>query len=202
MQNRLKIFLFSFFVLFSISLFSQSYEANQKVNEVMIEANGIRAVSENPFDTITVDVNTKMFYYCFSDSSESFWHKIYVNADCEITFNILPSGNDNIYNYFLYSKKGDVDIKDVLSKSIDPIRANLFKDKMYITGTGLSVASCVSVHNSCSNDVAKDFYHTPYHSAVKAVKGKANPRAKEKDPRKESKRRMEGILRADQGETR
>ena len=64
-----------------------------------------------------------------------------------------------------------MDIKDVLSKSVDPIRANLFKDKMYITGTGLSVASCVSVQNSCTNDVTKDFYHTPYHSAVKAVKG-------------------------------
>ena len=64
-------------------------------NEIVLEENGIHPVSRTALDTIVMDMNNNSVLYRFADTSTSFWHKIYANADCEITFDIHSSGAED-----------------------------------------------------------------------------------------------------------
>lgn len=154
-------------------LWSQSLHGDkfcEEADKIVIEESGIYAVSKDIFDTITFDARNNTVLYRYPDAVKSFWYKIYVAVDCKITFEIYPDNPDNRYNYFLYQQKGDVSIQEVYTTDIEPVRANLYKDKMK-SGTGLSLSSIVSSNDSCPRNIGEIFYHTSYHSALTAKAG-------------------------------
>lgn len=140
-------------------------------NHLLIDSTGIQALSKNPTDTIMTDVMSRTIFYCVPDSTESFWYKMYIESDCEITFSIYPSGQDNIYNFFLYKHSHDITPEEIKGKGIAPFRANLCKNEMSKEGTGLSFASAINFYDASSKTLVKDFYYTYYHAPVKAKKG-------------------------------
>lgn len=140
------------------------------VYEIVVEESSIRAISRNFFDTITVDKSNTVLY-CHPDSSPSFWYKVYVYEDCKITFEIFPSGEDNIYNYFLYKSKGDISIADIKVKNIYPVRTNFYKNEMSETGTGLSQSSVMNYTDTSTKVRRAQLYYTAYHDAIPVKKG-------------------------------
>jgi len=161
-----------FFTPFSV--FSQIVNSNSHrdyVREIIVEESGIHAISGNPGDTVVTDLTNNAVLYCYPDSVVSFWYKIYAKKDCEISLDIYPAEADNTYNFFLYKNRGDFNVRDVNEHTIYPIRANLFKDEMEATGTGLSRTSNIDYNDTCSRTRIKQFYHTAYHGAVPALKG-------------------------------
>jgi hypothetical protein len=60
---------------------------------------------------------------------KSFWYKVKVLSDCEITFDIFPTGKDDRYNFFVYKNPEEGNFCDnVIRKEIIPIRTNMMKD--------------------------------------------------------------------------
>ena len=163
-----------FLLIVPAYLFSQTKRFNNDchfVNEIVIEESGIHAVSKNASDTITTDVENNAVLYSNPDTSKSFWYKIYAKENCEIAFEIYPEKKGNTFNYFLYKIPANISVNEIETKNIAPVRANLYKGDMYFSGTGLSLSSDVSYNNTNSEDRAKDFYYTAYHSAVPAKIG-------------------------------
>ncbi len=154
-------------------LFGQSAKGkgNVIVREISLEASSILPVSINISDTIVKDVLNNAVLYCYPDDYESFWYKIVVKAECEVTFEIFPENSDNTYNYFLYKNTGDLSVMDIETKNIYPIRANLFKDKMEKSGTGLSRSVQINYNDTSSMARARQFYHTAYHGGVPVKPG-------------------------------
>lgn len=166
--------LLTFLLILPLCLFSQVARLNKDcefANEIIIEKSGIHAVSKSASDTLTTDVKTNTVLYSYADQSQSFWYKIYANDNCEIAFDIYPEKPNNTFNYFLYKVPANLKISEIESKNIAPLRANLYKDDMFTSGTGLSLSSDISYNNVNSEDRVKDFYYTPYHSAVPAKNG-------------------------------
>ncbi|MBI4930145.1 MAG: OmpA family protein [Bacteroidetes bacterium] len=139
--------------------------------EISIDSNGIYSLSRNMSDTIITDIQTNTVIQCYPDGHESFWYKIRVKDDCEVTFQILPFGSENIYNFFLYQHNGDISPSEIKERNIAPIRANLCKNEMAIAGTGLSITSAVNFYDASSKTKVQDFYYTQYHAPVLAKKG-------------------------------
>ena len=158
-----------FLVVFpsSLSVFSQ----NERIREIHIEKSGITAVSLNPFDTIITDIKNNDIVFCYQDSSKSFWYKIKVQTDCEISFDIFPYAEKNMYNFFFYKVPDSLTPYQVKTGNIEPFRANLLKDEMYFSGTGLSTASLITGYDTSSKIRTHNFYHTPYHASVLAKSG-------------------------------
>ena len=87
-----------FLLIVPAYLFSQTKRFNNDchfVNEIVIEESGIHAVSKNTSDTITTDVENNAVLYSNSDTSKSFWYKIYAHDNCEIAFEIYPEKKGN-----------------------------------------------------------------------------------------------------------
>jgi len=164
---RLHSFLLSAFFILSISAFPQ----NERIREIYIEKSGITAVSSNLFDTLITDKKNNAIVFCYQDSSKSFWYKINVQADCEIAFDIFPYAEKNIYNFFFYKVPDSLTPYQVKIGNVEPFRANLLKDEMYFSGTGLSTASLITGYDTSSKIRTHNFYHTPYHSSVLAKSG-------------------------------
>lgn len=169
----------SFFHILSF-LFISSFLAAQPIyvekdemipRDIIVRDSGIYAVSKNNSDTIITDTQTGAVIYSYPEGHESFWHKIIIESDCEITFNILPAGAENIYNFFLYKNDRDFSPKEIKEKDIAPFRANLCKNEMAKAGTGISIASAVNFYDASSKTKVKDFYYTQYHAPVYAKKG-------------------------------
>jgi len=161
-------------LLASSYLFSQSGGINKRkeiAHDIVLEESGIHAVSNNASDSIVTDVQRNTVLYRLPDSVQSFWYKLFVKENCTITFEIFPTGAGNIYNFFLYKTTVKASVSEIEINGLKPIRANLFKDAMYSSGTGLSVSSTIISDNSDSSISSKDFYHTPYHAAVTAKHG-------------------------------
>jgi hypothetical protein len=156
---------------YSFSQRSNGATENEFSREIVVEESGIHAISRNSTDTIVMDLDNNAVLYCYPDSTLSFWYKIYAKKDCEISFDIFPDNADNTYNFFLYKNKGDFNINDIRENNIYPVRANLFKDEMAGTGTGLSHSTSIDYRDTSSKVREKQFYHTAYHSAVPAIKG-------------------------------
>ncbi|TAL57136.1 MAG: OmpA family protein [Bacteroidetes bacterium] len=168
------LLVFTSCVLFSSYLFSQSVAQNKEVEivrEIVVEESGIHAISKSSSDTIVIDLNNNVVVYNYPEGYVSFWYKIYAKKDCEITFEIFPAEANNRYNYFLYKANGDLNVSDVKSKNVYPIRANLFADEMEKSGTGLSITSNVNYEDTGSVSKARRFYHSAYHGAVTAIAG-------------------------------
>src|SRR3972149_1483786 len=141
---RKRCFYILFFIYISSCLLAQriSIEKDSMIpREIIVRDSGIYAVSKNLSDTIITDVQTSAVQYSYPDGHESFWYKIIIEKDCEITFNILPEGAENIYNFFLYKNNVDFSPLDIKEKDIAPFRANLCKNEMALAGTGISIAS-------------------------------------------------------------
>lgn len=163
-----------FFLLMPSCLFAQLIHIEKDPmipREISVRDSGIYAVSKNISDTIITDIQSGAVQYCYPDGHESFWYKIRIEEDCEITFQILPAGAENIYNYFLYKNDEDISPLEIKEKNIAPFRANLCKNEMALTGTGLSIASAVNFYDASSKTKVKDFYYTLYHAPVCAKKG-------------------------------
>lgn len=155
-------------------LFSQvpaQSKVSETAREIVVEESGIHAISSGPKDTIVIDLNNNAVIYNYPEGTLSFWYKIYVKKDCEITFEIFPAESNNRYNYFLYKEKKEISIADVVSKKIYPVRANLFTDEMQESGTGLSRNSDVDYNDTTLINKRNRFYHTAYHGAVLALAG-------------------------------
>lgn len=140
-------------------------------NHLVLDSSGIRAISKSPGDTIATDILTQTVYYCVPDSTESFWYKIFIEADCQVTFSIHPSAEDNIYNFFLYKHPQDISPEEIKANAIAPFRANLCKNEMSKDGTGLSISSTINFFDASSKTQVKDFYYTYYHAPIRAKKG-------------------------------
>jgi outer membrane protein OmpA-like peptidoglycan-associated protein len=164
-----------FSLLLPPCLFSQASslpnDGFEITREIVVEESGIHPVSISLQDTIVVDLTHNAVLYCYPEGTASFWYKIYAKKDCEISFDIYPENVNNTYNYFLYKNKGDFNVSDINANHIFPIRANLFKDEMTTTGTGLSHSSNVNYEDTCSNVKVKQFYHTAYHRVVPVIRG-------------------------------
>jgi outer membrane protein OmpA-like peptidoglycan-associated protein len=167
----LLFFVFCIAPVLSFSQFRNTKVENNYIREMVVEESGIHALSVNSADTIVVDLTSNAILYCYPDSTFSFWYKIYAKKDCEISLDIFPANADNTYNFFLYKNRGDFNISDIKDHNIYPIRANLFKDEMETTGTGLSRSSNVNYNDAHAETRVKQFYHTAYHSAVPVIKG-------------------------------
>ena len=173
-RMRKRCFYILFFMLITPCLFAQiiRIEKDSMIpREIIVRDSGIYAVSKNISDTIVADVQSGAVLYRSPDGQESFWYKIIIEKDCEITFNILPAGAENIYNFFLYKNTGDFSPLDIKQKDIAPFRANLCKNEMAKAGTGVSIASAVNFYDASSKTKVKDFYYTLNHAPVEVKKG-------------------------------
>lgn len=166
---RVCVYVLSFFIFSFISTFI--YSQNERVREIYIEQSGITAVSSNPSDSIITEIENNNIVFCYQDSSKSFWYKIKVIADCEIAFDIYPYAQKNIYNFFFYKVPDSVTPYQVKIGNVEPFRANLLKDEMFFSGTGLSTSSLITGYDTSSKARLHNFYHTPYHASVLAKKG-------------------------------
>ncbi|HEY4800110.1 MAG TPA: hypothetical protein VII99_13605, partial [Bacteroidia bacterium] len=169
-----KKYLLLFFLLATLSLYSQPVRKRCKAmtaKNIAVGVNGIQALSANNTDSIVTEVRSNKVLYCLPDSAESFWFKLFIKDNCDLSLSIFPSLPGNSYNFFLYKTTGNISAADVEASAIKPIRANLFKDDMFKVGTGLSMESKTNTSDADSAHIAAVFYHTPYHSAVHALKG-------------------------------
>lgn len=165
------LFLLIINLLASTLLRAQDGDTVYKIaNKIAIMGSGIHALTKNATDKIAVDAETNTVLYPYPDDVKSYWYKIYITVDCNITFEIYPSELKDRYNYFMYQKKGDLTINEVYTTNIIPVRANLYSGKME-AGTGLSPTSTVSSNDSCPRNIEKVFYHTPYHAPIIAKAG-------------------------------
>lgn len=154
-------------------LLSQSLHttiSSEEAKEIVIEESGIYASTKDILDTITVDPRNNDIIYYYSNDVKSFWYKIYVRVDAKITFDIYSSNHGNRYNYFLYQRSGDLNINEISTTDIEPVRASLYEDNMD-NGTGLSLSSMVSSNDSCPQDINQIWRHTPYQAAIDACSG-------------------------------
>jgi len=173
-KRILYFFTYSLFYFFSQHGFSQTAVPKPDTEfsrEIVVEESGIHAISKDVKDTIVIDLTNNAVIYSYPDNTVSFWYKIQVKKDCEVTFEIFPAQANNRYNYFLYKNKGDINVSDVKTKNIYPIRANLYVDEMQSSGTGLSDSSDVNYNDTGFVKRKKQFYHTAYHGAVPAIAG-------------------------------
>ena len=157
------------FFLLSVCVFSQT--SVDVAREIVVEESGIHAISASVQDTIVIDLNNNAVIYSYPEGTLSFWYKIYVKKDCEISFEIFPAEANNRYNYFLYKNAGDLSVADVKTKNIYPIRANLFLHETESSGTGLSPGAKVSYVDTSASKRSAQFYHTAYHGSVPALTG-------------------------------
>lgn len=144
---------------------------SEAAREIVVEASGIHAVSANARDTIVIDLDNNSVIYSYPVGVQSFWYKIFVKKDCEVSFEIFPAEENNRYNYFLYKATGDLTVADVKTKNIYPVRANLFVHETENSGTGLAPNTEVSYNDTGSVKRAAQFYHTAYHGAVPVLSG-------------------------------
>ena len=165
---RIKLF---FIAGSALQLFFPSYLFSQNIKEITVEESGITYILKHYPDSLAEDVERNTTLFCCDDSAETFWYKIYIHKDCKVSFDIFPSGIDNIYNYELYSKANNLTPQDVAYNNIEPIRKNFYRDAMYITGIGLSTRACESSTVFPISDSSKYIYHTSYHDAVCPKKG-------------------------------
>ncbi len=171
-MKKLRYFVSFCLCLSFVSLLAQSDKSKvDKVKEIVVEESGIHPLSSDRNDTVIVDLDNNVVVYSYPKETASFWYKIYANKDCEITFEIFPAESNNRYNYFLYKKSGDIDLKDVYEKKIFPVRANLYMDEMEKSGTGLSESAEIDYADTTKEKNTKQFYHTAYHGAITALKG-------------------------------
>ena len=102
---------------------------------------------------------------------KSFWYKIIVNFDCQISCSIYPSLDIDIYNFFVYKDSANTDFcSDLLEFHLLPMRTILLREKMSKTGVGLSVDADV-VYSQTPAENVDVLFHTPYHNALSAKAG-------------------------------
>ncbi|MCI5055100.1 MAG: hypothetical protein MRY83_03270, partial [Flavobacteriales bacterium] len=137
--------------------------------EIVIDALGNIAPITNS-NYLLKDKESNYLSYYPTHEKKSFWYKLKVLSDCEITFDIFPMGEGDTYNFFVYKNPEEGNFCDnVLKRKIIPIRTNMMKDSMQM-GTGL--ASNVIVDNEETEKLREDMlYHTAYHHPIHAVSG-------------------------------
>ncbi|MBI3501004.1 MAG: OmpA family protein [Bacteroidetes bacterium] len=147
-------------VLFCVKFaFPQSKDAacSEVFNEIRMDESGI-----HPFaDTLVTDASGTVYEH-FADSSKSFWYKITFSEDCSFAFEIFPFQKGNSYNFFLYKTSPQTTACKIKTNKIPPVRANMYRNEMLKTGTGLSFSPAKN---------KKDIYNSPYQDAVQAKKG-------------------------------
>lgn len=162
---------FLFFSPYAIGQSAVQSKPVETAREIVVEASGIHAISANAKDTIVIDLNNNSVIYNYPEGVLSFWYKIYVKKDCEVSFEIFPAEANNRYNYFLYKAAGDLNVSDVKLKNVYPIRANLYVHETETIGTGLATSAGISNLDTSFKKRATQFYHTAYHGAVPVLTG-------------------------------
>jgi outer membrane protein OmpA-like peptidoglycan-associated protein len=111
-------------------------------------------------------INSKQEFVLFKPEipqTNSFWYKIDVLENTELSMTIKPLGTNDLYNFFVYK-----DLKDgafcehIEAREILPIRSNLVKDSTGKAGTGLA-------HQNIKNENDTNYlYHTAFHAPIQA----------------------------------
>ena len=134
--------------------------------QITAATGGISIVSNGDYDSYSLDRDPVMFYK--ESDKYTFWYKFIIKDDCELGFDIFPTEPDDIYNFFLYRHNGDNFCRGIIDKSIIPVRANLYKNNIAKSGTGLGGDSLDASKNK---SMRESFYQQSHHSIIWAKAG-------------------------------
>ena len=114
-------------------------------------------------------INPVIFYK--ETDKYTFWYKLIIQGDCELTFDIFPTDPNDIYNFFLYRHPGGNFCQGIINRSILPIRANLYKNKINKSGTGLTITPKSNNAGTSQINSQTLFYYKSHHESVNAKAG-------------------------------
>ncbi|MFH1320339.1 MAG: OmpA family protein [Bacteroidota bacterium] len=148
--------------------------------EITITSDTTIITSSGDYDYYKHSANQVIFYK--ESDKYTFWYKLIIQGDCRLTFDIFPTDPNDIYNFFLYKYEGDNFCHGIINKNILPVRANLFRNKINMTGTGLTSTPSTrdglrdeqGQYNDAETlrtDGISYFYHSSHHEFIDTKAG-------------------------------
>ena len=165
------------FLLFTLSLklgIAQSLNEDGTIDcttptEIAITPDTIIITSSGDYELYEFSHSPIIFYK--ETDKYTFWYKLIIRGDCELAFDIFPTNPNDLYNFFLYRHPGGNFCQGIINRSILPIRANLYKNKIARSGTGLAVAFNNNNAETSKINPQTHFYQKSHHESINAKAG-------------------------------